>query len=507
MSPSYLQQYKCDFVTHSLTPKYTFTTIMSVTITQRPEYHGYYAKNTVPKFIITTDEVITATLTMQSHTFTASYVPDFDGRIEIDFGQLYGDYIKTIMPNGNSNSVTQSYALIGCQASFTGSNTGQIAYPSGYPWEWYVFNAKLNSDTPFQTWIRQNFLTNQPLEKSTTYDSPEWLTWADADTPAGRKLKAVFYPNTGGNETQLITQKNVGGCFSIDVSYQVIIQLASNLPRYYKGYYDIVLTDTSDNILARQRYIYKERSGKEKYFLFVNALGGIDTLICDGENVLQPETTHNIGRFGKEYCAIDDTNDMRKWTQHIGQVPNRQRNWIYELLTAKQGAEKYDPETMKYLEIVVDSSELSMSDFGQLAGSPFSYILNETENVVADTERPDRSLHQSVADQAEALHDDTKQMEIAFESDGQGGFETDDVEIPATKVYVTDPRNLSTAGESPVYYFLNGSATASGSFTPGVDANPYIIDKKEDATIRFATQNEKVGSLTINYYPVTIQNT
>lgn len=502
MSPSYLQQYKCDFVTHSLTPKYTFTTIMSVTITQRPEYHGYYAKNTVPKFIITTDEVITATLTMQSHTFTASYVPDFDGRIEIDFGQLYGDYIKTIMPNGNSNSVTQSYALIGCQASFAGSNTGQIAYPSGYPWEWYVFNAKLNSDTPFQTWIRQNFLTNQPLEKSTTYDSPEWLTWVDADTPAGRKLKAVFYPNTGGNETQLITQKNVGGCFSIDVSYQVIIQLASNLPRYYKGYYDIVLTDTSDNILARQRYIYKERSGKEKYFLFVNALGGIDTLICDGENVLQPETTHNIGRFGKEYCAIDDTDDNREWLQQTGMVPYRWRDWMHEVLTMKQAVSLYNADINKYLPIVITKSEISMSDNGQLASASFGYIMTEVDNVMADSERAaDRSLHASVAEQAEDLIDETLQVTLAFADDGNGGYETEDVTLAATKLYVEfEP----TSEKTTVYYSIDGKLV--GDFDPSEDTSPVIITKSADESIQFSSQDNVLDAVVVSYYPITIQS-
>ena len=474
---------------------------------QNPYPERTYAKNEVPPFVITTNRTLLAILSIGNEVvFKGIYAPDFSGQISIDFRGLYDNYLKTLIPTTGSDEITHTEYRRRFTATFE-VVVGEDVPSDNNSISWYVCNARLKSETPFYGWGRANFLTNQPIEKTTNYEAPEWLTWWDPNMTGGYTLTARFYRNNGTSLDVAVKTDTAEGVFSCNVRYSRLVRMANALPSQLKGYYDLVLTDENDTEVCRQRYIYEERSGHEKYFLFVNALGGIDTLICKGENVLAPDITHNIGRFGRQYRALDDTDDMRKWTQHIGQVPNRQRNWIYELLTAKQGAEKYDPETMKYLEIVVDSSELSMSDFGQLAGSPFSYILNETENVVADTERPDRSLHQSVADQAEALHDDTKQVEVAFESDGQGGFDTDDIEIPATKVYVTDPRSSSTAGESPIYYYLDGSVTASGSFTPGVDANPYIIDKKEDATVRFATKNDKVGSLTINYYPVTIQDT
>lgn len=466
---------------------------------QKPIAGRTYAKNEVPPFVITTNRTLLAILSIGNEVvFKGIYAPDFNGQISIDFRGLYDVYLKTIIPTTGNDEITHTEYRRRFTATFE-VVVGEDTPGDSNSISWYVANARLKSETPFYEWGRANFLTNQPIEKTTNYEAPEWLTWWDDGALC--ELTARFYRRNGTSMDVTVKTDADEGVYSCNVRYSRLIRMANVLPSSLLGYYDLILSNVKDGEVCRQRYIYEERSGHEKYFLFVNALGGIDTLICKGENVLAPDITHNIGRFGRQYRALDDTNDMRKWTQHIGQVPNRQRNWIYELLTAKQGAEKYDPETMKYLEIVVDSSELSMSDFGQLAGSPFSYILNETENVVADTERPDRSLHQSVADQADELYDDTKQMEIAFESDGQGGFETDDLEIPATKVYVTDPRSSSTAGESPIYYYLDGSVTASGSFTPGVDANPYIIDKKEDATVRFATKNANVATLIINYYP------
>ena len=467
---------------------------------QKPVANRTYAKNEVPAFVITTQSTLLAVLTSNNETvFQGSYSPDFNGQISIDFRGLYDEYLETIIPSSMGNEITHTSYRRQFTATFyvlIGEDTaGEPATLS-----WYVANAKLNSSTLFHSWCRTNFLTNQPIEKVTNYESPEWLTWLDLS--GASTLVARFYPKTGGNlDAQVCTYANEG-CFSANVRYSRIINLANVLSSRLKGYYDLILYDAKNLEICRQRYIYKERSGREKYYCFVNALGGIDTLICDGENVLQPETTHNVGRFADRYRALDDSEDQRRWMQSTGTMPNKYRNWVYELLTAKQGAQKYDPAAMDYYEIVVDTSEIGMSDFGQLAEASFGYILNNTLNVMIDTERAvDRSLHQSVADEAEEMEDITAEMTAVFVDDGQGGFTTEELNVPASKVYVTDPRIIRTERETPIYYYLNGSQSASGSFTPGVDDNPYIINKKEDVSIRFSTLNEHLEALIINYYP------
>ena len=474
---------------------------MSLIPTQAPTEGATYAKNTVPPTILSTQVAITALLYVYGDNaplITASYFPDFSNVVTIDFGEIYKSVLNSELPDNGDEVVLQYTYRIKFRLLLSDANSNNTEI------DFWVCNALLKSATAFETWAQANFLTNQPLEKTTNYESPEWLTYLDLAEKGNRIVIGRFYPKEGGMVDCIVKDDEGAGCFSVNVNYSRLIPMVARLPHQLKGYYDIILTDGELNEICRQRYIYEERSGREKYFLFVNALGGIDTLICKGENVLAPDITHNIGRFGRQYRALDDTNDMRKWTQHIGQVPNRQRNWIYELLTAKQGAEKYDPETMKYLEIVVDSSELSMSDFGQLAGSPFSYILNETENVVADTERPDRSLHQSVADQAEELHDDTRQVVLDFADDGNGGYETEDAEITATKLYVEFDDSIADARTIPVYYYLGGSSTAAGSFIPGTDASPVVITKAASESIRFASQSNALGSLAVSYYPITI---
>ena len=467
---------------------------------QKPQSGRTYAKNEVPAFVISTQSTLLAVLTTGSETvFEGSYSPDFNGQISIDFKGLYDRYLETQIPSSSGDDIQHTAYRRQFTATFHvlagGNQSGDPATLS-----WYVVNARLKASVVFNTWYHSNFLTNQPIEKLTNYESPEWLSWLDPSQSGGTSLVARFYPKSGGNIDTEVFTPSVGGCHSVNVRYSRLIRLINALPGQLHGYYDLILFSTKDDSeRCRQRYIYKERSGMEKYFCFVNALGGIDTIICDGENVLQPETTHNVGRFANRYRALDDTDDRRKWSQNTGLMPTGYRNWVYELLTAKQGAQKYDPAAMDYYDIVVDSSDIAVSDYGQLASVSFGYILDDTENVIQETERAvGRMLHKSIADASEAMDDITVKSVAVFEDDGHGNFETEELEIGATKLYVSDQRTLTTAGEPQIYYFIDGSDTASGSFAPS--DTPYVITKQKSETIRFATQNDKIESLLINYY-------
>lgn len=490
---------------------------MSVIIsqTQRPTQHAMYAKNTVPILLIEATENVTVQLKYWPYNdranaqwgdadivFTGSYSPDFNGEIEIDFGELYGAYLSTVIPTNDSTELDQSPGAGYFHLFVEGSDSGAIGTNS---LRWYVANAKLKSSQTFQSWSTANFLTNQPIEKVTNYESPEWLTWIDYGQECD--LIARFYRKNGQTIDVTVRAADGEGVFSANVRYSRLIQMANvTSPSQLLGYYDLILVNSKEQEVARQRYIYEERTGMEKYFLFVNALGGIDTLICQGENVLQPNTAHNIGRFSDHYRALDDTDDKRRWNQNTGMMPTQYRNWIYELLTNKQGAQKYDPAALDYYSIVVDQSDVSMSDHGQLAEASFGYILDETVNVMSDTERAvDRMLHQSVAEQAEAFDDLRAKQTAVMQDDGQGGLTTADLNIPADTIYVHDNRIVKSVGEPAVFYFLNGSSTASGSFSPGSEDNPTVINKPAKATIRFATQNESIELLEIKYYPT--QNT
>lgn len=472
--------------------------------TYRPTNNAWYAKNTVPKLLIEATENVTVTLYYKDQeaqewepdiAFRGSYSPDFNGEIWVDFTGVYDSFISTKMPTASQTSLVQDkiwYYFRVVVVDSSGNNVGTAI-------TWQVFNAKLNSTTPFQTWSQQNFLTNQPIERPTNYESKEWLTYLDL--VGDYNVIGRFYPKEGGLVDCIVRSDEAVGCYSVDVSYARLIPMVARLPHQLKGYYDIILMDGNLQEICRQRYIYEERTGREHYFLFVNSLGGIDTLICQGENVLQPEVTHNIGRFGRQYKALDDTEDYRHWQQDTGLLPHRWRNWIHDLLSSKQAACRYNQENDTMNPIVVDESEIGMSDAGQLASATFGYMMTEVDNVMADTERAleRSSLHASVAEQAEDLHDETAQVVLVFDDDGNGGSETKEVEIAASKLYVEFEPTKSTT----IYYAIDGKL--AGDFDPSEDTSPIIISKDEKSTIQFSSQDFVLGQVVVSYYPVTIK--
>lgn len=482
---------------------------MSVIISQtyRPAQNTMYAKNTVPKLLVEATENISVQLRYWSWSdrenaqwgeadivFSGSYAPDFLGQIWLDYGDLYGAYLNTVMP-GSATTIVQS-ANIGYFHLFVADSAGNVIQDSAL--KWYVFNGMLNASLPFETWSQQNFLTNQPLEKPTTYDSREWLTYLDLDSDWN--IIGRFYPKEGGMVDCIVRSDKAIGCFSVDVSYARLIPMVARLPHQLKGYYDIIMMDGNLTEICRQRYIYRERSGKEHYFLFVNALGGIDTMICDGENVLQPETTYNIGRFGKQFIPIDDTDDNRQWTQETGMVPYRWRNWMHELLTAKRDAAFYNQQDQTMNPIVITESSIAMGDNGQLASASFAYKMTDVDNVMADTERAlDRSLHQSVADEAEELADLSEGQVAEFAPvQGGEGYATEEITISATKIYVVYPK---TAQTHLIEYAVGGKR---GYTFDTADDGPFVISKSAAYSLQFFCDDNLVPTLELRYYPTSI---
>lgn len=460
-----------------------------------------YAKNEVPPFVITTQSTLLAILTIgNSEVFKGSYSPDFNGQITIDFNGLYDNYLKTLIPTTESDVITHSAYRMQFTATFyvlVGEDTaGEPATRS-----WYVANASIKSSLTFSAWSAGKFLTNQPLEKPTNYEAPEWLTYLDLD--GDWTLKVRFYPKNGGNTDVVVNTDAAVGCFSVNVRYGRLIRMTNMLPSQVNGFYDLILFNAKDVEICRQRYIYEERSGREKYFCFINALGGIDTLICSGANALEPEITHNIGRFGRQFVALDDTDDCRKWVQQTGMMPYRWRNWFFELMATKKDSLKYDAEATEYQSIVIDTSEMSLSDHGQLVEATFGYLLNEVSRVISDQERAvDRSLHQSVADQAAAMDDLTQQMTLEFE-EVKPGYATDTVTIPATKLYVEFDESPSVIErQGTIEYSIDG--VLAGDFQPGVDPSPVVITKAVGESIQFTSQDHVLDEVIIRYYQTNI---
>ena len=461
---------------------------------QKPTNNETYALNKVPAFIVSVNVSVRATLWLDGDAehpiYVSIYSPDFNNQVTIDLEELYKECVSTVFPT--ANDVTQSdfrklfhVNIIETSGEFANGYTG-------VDFQYYVANTILKSSSAFSNWSRTHFLTNQPIEKTTTHEAPEWLTFYNSGDRIN--LKVRFYTKSGGSPTYLLKSTTQAGCYTENVGYSHVISKYVGLPGNLLGYYDLILMDDSQHELAVQRYIYREYTGLEKYFCFVNQLGGIDTLICQGANTLKPEITHNIGRFGSQYLPLDDTDDVRVWGQNTGMMPYRQRDWVFELLSAKKDAYKYEPSDNSFNAIAIKSSDISMSDDEQLASCSFTYIYRDESGGV-NTQGQHAVLHNSAIVKQEEMEDLTQSVEMELEDD-----ETQAVTVNATKIFVEyTTRDATSSRQEPIYYYIGDATEPSGSFIPG-EQEYVVIEIEEGQTIRFSTENSDIDKITVRYY-------
>lgn len=456
---------------------------MSLTLTQYPDTMSF--KNTVKEFIVPTKVGVTLSLFLGNDTsgtllFEGNYQPDFSNNVRIDVSDIVAEQLKTVLPS-NNNYLQADWAKVFCYRITDGNDRADGTFT--------VINAACKTEEGIADWLASNFLTNQPMEQHACKDAPLWISFYDAD--GGLSLKARFYKKAGGNIDVNIATTNGAGCYTCNVSYDRLIRQIAALPSSLYGYYDVLLMD-GDVIKAKQRYIYNERTGNEQYYCFVNALGGIDTLICQGENVLQPDITYNIGRFGKSFRQLDDTDTIRAWTQNTGMLPWKWRNWLFEIFAQKDGCWKYADKV--YTEINISEGNLSVSNNGQLTSNTFGYILTENTSVIGSDERAAYAFRKSVADEAEEYESDMQAIELAFE-DGA----TEAIPVPAKVILV-----LATADAvveaTPISYLVDG--TVVDDFTPST-TEPVQIALPAGDELSFETENVSVNGLILNYYPQT----
>ena len=336
-----------------------------------PDTSGSYALNQVPKFSLETQHKCKVQIKIGIYVlFTGSYRPDpSSDMIVADFKDIYKEKVETLFPSGNV--FTQTNHTRWFSAVWTQDNDTVTI-------QFVVSNAKLKSDERLYVWAGSHFLTNQPKEKHITKVSPEWLTYM-----AGSKImvKARVYSASGSYNDYTLSNGG-SGAKTVDVSCTRIKQ-AVGATAQLKGYYDILLVNNG-TVMAIQRYIVRRITGSEHYFVFVNALGGIDTLICRGDNILQPEDTFNTGRLAARRVALDDTDSVRTWQQNL-RFNWRERNWIHELLTEKQQAYIHHPDSGGFDEIIVTGMDLNVGDREKMATASFNYMLADADDIPSYT--------------------------------------------------------------------------------------------------------------------------
>ncbi len=162
----------------------------------------------------------------------------------------------------------------------------------------------VDSESAMFDFLTANFLTAQPQIIETTPEQPQWLafvrTQTENETIAEMEIRTVLYTTDGRTFTKTIgTAPEVDAYTQIDTSFGTLWREFSREKGITPVAYDVFgvsvisrdgATTTEQNRPLGQRYLLRPAHYDDRCFGFANSMGGFDTLMMQGPNVLKPES-------------------------------------------------------------------------------------------------------------------------------------------------------------------------------------------------------------------------
>lgn len=280
-----------------------------------------------------------------------TYFPDESGTIEIDIRELVTSLLSVSVPTSDTftqnNSVADFTATIGDKEIVFRTVKGGIA------------GSTLATD-----WLTANFLTWQPQIKSVTYMQPEWLTYyAQEDC----QIKCRLYNQDNSNTDIILATISAGQCISVNTQFARIINLNETAKL---AYYDIWVEDLNSTRLTYvQRYLLRENTSQENYFIFENSVGGMDAVSFTGSTNLEAETEHELASM--DDTSIQASQKMHPWKQQsTGYKSTYEAKWLQDFFTSSQRFHCIDGQIK---EIVLQGSAISDSSSEAVKEYSFTY--------------------------------------------------------------------------------------------------------------------------------------
>ena len=280
-----------------------------------------------------------------------TYFPDESGTIEIDIRELVTSLLSVSVPTSDTftqnNSVADFTATIGDKEIVFRTVKGGIA-----------------GSTRATDWLAANFLTWQPQIKSVTYMQPEWLTYyAQEDC----HIKCRLYNQDKSNTDIILATISAGQCISVNTQFARIINLNETAKL---AYYDIWVESLNTTRLSyAQRYILRDNTSQENYFVFENSVGGMDAVSFTGNTNLEAETEHELAAM--DDMSIQASQKMQQWLQQsTGYKSAYEAKWLQDFFTSPQ---RYVCKDGQIKEIVIQDSALSDSSSEAVKEYSFKY--------------------------------------------------------------------------------------------------------------------------------------
>ncbi|MDR1198702.1 MAG: hypothetical protein LBK94_06775 [Prevotellaceae bacterium] len=337
---------------------------MATTVISKPE--GLCLSGNLPKIKVQSDAQVRVQLLAGEKTLLdETYTPDFDSLVLLDIADVVINELTFTVPAANvfiQPDIRKNFVLKINTTSynFTALRCGIRDF----------------GDTA-TNFLTKNFLTWQPREKKITRNQPEFLTYHA--TQASFLFITAYY-ETGMKLGIGSVAMTAGNVYTVNIG-----SMLKSLPKTLVAVEAVVYATgfPSNKISKYQYYSIAEELPDDRYFLFENSLGGIDTVRCTGEIKSEPEFTREAALMGDtELTFFTEKKDAV--TQNTGNIKRSEAAWLHDFFISKK---TYVLTENKLKSVVIDSITAEASSKEDLRSFEFTYRPAETSDYLIIYER------------------------------------------------------------------------------------------------------------------------
>ena len=346
---------------------------MSIILKKAPKTQGYYSIPDLPEFRLRCTLPMTAEVYYKKSNnlkkvFAGSYVPGINLEVNIDFKEILKTLLASEEPKFHLEYFTQYDFIKEIHVVFKDAEKELERV-------FYITDINATSQVDIDVVFSKRFLTFQPDVKETTVDSPEFLSYFYTGEKV-RKLVAKFYLKAGGSEIVTLYSWNAKKIEMVthNVSYRQILKLSNTSSSEKKPFYDIYIVDENNQrISVIQRYVFRESTGRENYYLFYNSLGGLDTLITTGDIFQKPDVSYDVVRTSSGLIPLDNTEDHITYNQKSGYFSIDNIPYVIDFVLSKKNKYLFNPEDKACHRIVMTENDSSFNKKESFTSFSFSY--------------------------------------------------------------------------------------------------------------------------------------
>ncbi len=349
---------------------------MSIVLRSAPNQQGYYTIPDLPVFRLRGTKKITASVNYIFYAklyevFVGSYNLSLDKDVEIDFKEILIPLLSTQEVYPPYSNVLHQNFVKEIRITFQDED-GSIERT------FFLLNVNAKVQQNTLDTLTSRFLTCQPDVKETTTHSPEYLTYLYRGI---KRLMVRFYYISGENREMVLfsSESESLRAISLDVSYNKVIPLLKD-DFDIKPFYDVYVVDADHNIVSvTQRYVIRPSNDKDKYYIYKNALGGVDTIITNGHISYSPEISFDIARKNKELIQLENPDDHIKYSQKTffsaEYIP-----CIIDFIKSKNRYIYY-PEIKKVKKITITETDVDFNQYESIGILSFSYRMDDAPEI------------------------------------------------------------------------------------------------------------------------------